>query len=164
MNIVRLDIRDRGTAEEIWALQHPAYRLEAALIGVSDLPPLRDTAESLQACGENFLGCLNDEDEIVGAVSYEREREEFCTICRLMVHPDYLRRGIGSMLLERLLSEEPQSLVWEVTAEIRNYPALALYERFGFERQDTLKPIPEIEMVRLVRLAVPENGKLSSPT
>jgi len=164
MNIVRLDIRDRGIAEEIWALQHPAYRLEAELIGVSDLPPLRDTVETLQGCGEMFLGCLNEEDELVGAVSYEREREGGCTICRLMVHPDHLRRGVGTMLLERLLSEEPPSLVWDVTAEVRNYPALALYERFGFERRETLKPIPGIEMVRLVRLSDPEKGKMPSPT
>ncbi|WP_167747103.1 GNAT family N-acetyltransferase [Cohnella luojiensis] len=151
MGIVSLDIRQRETAEEIWALQHPAYRLEAALIGVSDLPPLRDTIQSLQECGETFLGYRDSQGDLVGAVSCEKEKLEHYTICRLMVHPEHLRQGIGSLLMVRLLSEKPRNATWTVTAEVRNLPAIALYERFDFIRQETFKPIPSIEMLRLVR-------------
>lgn len=62
MEIKPLDIRLQEAAEEVWALQHPAYRVEAELIGVADLPPLRDTIQTLQSCGESFLGCWNEEE------------------------------------------------------------------------------------------------------
>lgn len=151
MGVVSIDIREREAAEEVWALQHRAYRIEAALIGVADLPPLQDTIQSLQDCGETFLGYRDDDGDLVGAVSFERDKAGHYTICRLMVHPDRLRRGIGSVLLEHLLSEHPHSFPWTVTAEIRNLPALALYERFGFIRLENFKPTLGIEMVRLIR-------------
>ncbi|RKP45798.1 GNAT family N-acetyltransferase [Cohnella endophytica] len=156
MEIISLDIKDRDTAEAIWALQHPAYRSEAALIGVTDLPPLRDTVESLQACGETFLGCRDEDGELNGAISYEQDSDsaepDHYTICRLMVHPDVHRQGIGRKLLDRLLSERPPGSRWTVTAEIRNTPALSLYGRFGFVARDSFKPIPDIELLRLVRM------------
>ncbi len=151
MEIQRFDIRLRESAEEVWALQHPAYRIEAALIGVADLPPLQDTIQTLQRCGESFLGCRNEEGELVGAVSYERDGPIRFTICRMMVRPDCMRQGIGAKLMDGVLAAEPPSSAWSVTAEIRNDPALRLYERYGFEREETFKPVPEITMVRLTR-------------
>jgi len=145
-------------AEEVWALQHPAYRAEAALIGVSDLPPLRDTIQSLRECGETFLGYREDNGDLVGAVSYEQEEEnELYTICRLMVHPDFHRQGIGRTLLQRLLHGEQvnQAITWTVTAEARNYPAIALYEGFGFVRLDSFEPMKGIKLIRLVRPVSP---------
>jgi len=153
MGIVELDIRKEDEAEEVWALQHPAYRLEAALIGVADLPPLQDTVQSLRNCGETFLGFRDDDGELVGAVSYEREGTGRNAICRMMVHPDYLRRGIASALLESLFASAPALTVWTVTAETRNYPAIALYERFGFVRETTFRPVPGIEMASMARPA-----------
>jgi ribosomal protein S18 acetylase RimI-like enzyme len=155
MSISSLDIRKREISEEVWALQHPAYRMEAALIGVANLPPLQDTVQTLQSCGESFLGFRNEDGELVGAVSYEREQSGRLAICRLMVHPDSIRRGIGTLLLQSLIDAESAETVWSVTAEVRNYPAIRLYERFGFERRETFKPIPGIELVRMLRSGVP---------
>ncbi|WP_239618431.1 GNAT family N-acetyltransferase [Cohnella mopanensis] len=152
MGIAVIEIKRREVAEEVWALQHPAYRIEAALIGVPDLPPLQDTIQSLQACGEIFIGFRNEEGELLGAVSYERERLGDLTICRLMVHPDYLRQGIATRMLEYLFSDQRNLCMWSVMAEIRNLPAIALYERLGFVRHETFKPIAGIEMVKLIRL------------
>jgi GNAT superfamily N-acetyltransferase len=152
MGIVSLHIKQQETAEEVWALQHPAYRVEAALIGVSDLPPLRDTVKSLQKCGESFWGYRDDDEgDLIGAISFVQEREAHYTICRMMVHPDFLRRGIGSLLMKHLLLGPPKFVTWTVTAEIRNLPALSLYESFGFIRSDTFEPIPGVTMQRLER-------------
>jgi ribosomal protein S18 acetylase RimI-like enzyme len=156
MEVVMLDIRDKETAEEIWALQHPAYRVEAELIGVSELPPLSDTVASIQACGETFLGCRDAQGDLVGAISYEKEKEKDgrFTICRVMVDPDYHRQGIGKQLVQRLLAEQPSGSLWSVTAEVRNIPAIGLYERFGFVSQDTFSPMQGIELLRLVRYPI----------
>ncbi len=151
MGITPLDITDPEAAEEVWAVQHPAYRLEAALIGVAKLPPLLDTIESLQACGETFWGYRSSERELAGVISWEKEREGYYTLCRLMVHPEFLRRGIGSLLVEHFLTELPKNSTALVTAEVRNQPAIALYKRFGFVHLDTFQPVPEITMLRLQR-------------
>ncbi len=151
MEITPLDIRQREAAEEVWALQHPAYRVEANLIGVADLPPLKDTIQTLQECGESFLGYRDEEGELIGAVSYERDGPDRLSICRVMVHPNAMRQGIGAKLLTEALAAEPAASTWGVTAEIRNSPALRLYEKFGFERKMTFSPVPEITMVQLIR-------------
>lgn len=149
MGIVSLDIKDRETAEEVWSLQHPAYRAEAALIGVLELPPLQDTIESLQCCGESFFGYRVPDGELAGAVSFEQEGDLQFTLCRLMVHPNYFRQGIGRLLVNHLLSQLPPAAKCNVTAEIRNVPALKLYERAGFVRTDMFQPVFDITMVRM---------------
>jgi ribosomal protein S18 acetylase RimI-like enzyme len=151
VHIVPIDVRKPDDAEEIWALQHPAYRAEAALIGVADLPPLRDTVESLRRSQETFVGCRLADGELIGAISYERSSEIEFEVCRLMVHPAYFRQGIGSLLLSNILASAPHSVAWTVTAEIRNFPALLLYEKHGFVRTETFRPTPDIEMVRFLR-------------
>ncbi len=61
MEITPLDIRQREAAEEVWALQHPAYRVEADLIGVADLPR-RKRCRWKDRCIQTIFG------EIVGEV------------------------------------------------------------------------------------------------
>lgn len=151
MTIQRLDLADAETAEELWAMQHAAYRQEAALIGVPDLPPLRDTVESLRTCGEVFYGYRGDDGVLAGAVSLEEEPGGRFAICRMMVDPERQRQGIGSRLLEHVLAELPVGREIEVTAEARNRPAIRLYERLGFEAEDTFHPDPRVSMIRFVR-------------
>lgn len=161
MEIKFIPIKLGDVAEEVWALQHAAYRIEAALIGVVDLPPLQDTILSLQASDETFFGAYTDENELIGAISFEADDQTgICTICRLMVHPDYHRRGVGSLLVEHLLSTHSRPTAWGVTAEIRNMPAIALYERYGFVRERIFTPQPGIELLWLVRKS--SNQKASS--
>ncbi|MFC5530840.1 GNAT family N-acetyltransferase [Cohnella yongneupensis] len=143
-----IPIEDKEAAEEVWALQHAAYRVEASLIGVAELPPLRDTIESLRASNERFYGLREADGELVGVISYEIGREGRHAICRLMVSPPFFRQGIGSSLLHGLLRCFP-SVRWSVTAEIRNLPALALYEKAGFVRKRTLQPAPGITLIEL---------------
>ncbi|WP_123039355.1 GNAT family N-acetyltransferase [Cohnella candidum] len=148
MNFKLLDLSDIEIAEELWALQHAAYRREAELIGVADLPPLRDTVQSLQQCGETFYGAVADDGTLAGAVSVEEESDGRRVVCRLMVHPEHFRQGIGGSLLRHAISEAPDR-VWNVTAEARNEPALRLYERAGFRSVGSFRPAPNIEMIQL---------------
>lgn len=148
MVIQRLDLSDAETAEELWALQHAAYRHEANLIGVADLPPLQDTVKTLQSCGETFYGYYADDGTLAGAVSTEHEPEGNLVICRMMVHPDHFRQGIGQSLVGHVLSVAPSGTEVSVTAEVRNMPAIRLYERCGFQAAGTLDPAPGITMIR----------------
>ena len=56
-------------------------------------------------------------------------------ITTLAVHPARRRRGLGSLLLSRLLGAAQARGAARVTLEVResNQPAQSLYEKFGFE-------------------------------
>lgn len=150
MKIEAINITDREEAEDVWALQHAAYRVEAALIGVADLPPLRDTADSLRKSEETFFGMRGPDGELAGAASIEPQEGGGYTLCRLMVHPDWFRRGIGSRLLNHVLALYPEA-PWTVTAADLNAPALALYAKAGFVPRESFEPSPGITLVRLER-------------
>ncbi len=63
------------------------------MIGTHEIPPLRDTAETLGRCGEAFYGYFA-EGRLVGAVPYKKQ-DDALDIHRLVVNPDHFRRGIG---------------------------------------------------------------------
>jgi len=157
VTIVALNLSQADIAEELWALQHAAYREEARLIGVavSELPPLQDTVLSLQACPETFYGYRTEDGGLVGAIAVEANANNNAAsaafvISRMMVHPEHFRQGIGRRLVEHALAQQPRA-AWEVTAETRNAPAIALYERCGFKRGESFRPAPNIEMIRFAR-------------
>jgi ribosomal-protein-alanine N-acetyltransferase len=91
----------------------------------------------------------------------------------LAVVPAFQRRGLGAALLEALIDEARDRRAGEVLLEVRadNAPALALYERHGFERiairrgyygsgrYDGL-----VLRRRLRRTPKASNGSASSPT
>ncbi|MEK1833044.1 hypothetical protein AAAC51_41440 [Priestia megaterium] len=53
--IKKLDNKNKEIATEILSIQISSYLVEAKIIDYYDLPPLRDTTDSLQECEETFL-------------------------------------------------------------------------------------------------------------
>ncbi|MBB3153404.1 GNAT superfamily N-acetyltransferase [Paenibacillus endophyticus] len=115
-------------------IQMPSYKVEAELIGFEELPPLKDTVETLIVCGEDFYGYYLD-SELCGAIAIKRE-EEIIDIHRLMVHPEHFRKGIAKELLlyvERLAGSED---VIVVATGTENVPAVSFYKQSGFVETD----------------------------
>ena len=92
-----LDITDRETARQVLELQLISYRVEAELTGFDGIPPLKDTVEMLQGCGETFMGFFREE-ALAGTVSYLLEGKVL-DIHRVMVHPRHQGKGYGRDLL-----------------------------------------------------------------
>ncbi|MCY7784839.1 GNAT family N-acetyltransferase, partial [Bacillus sp. S20C3] len=88
-----LQHKEDVTAREIIAVQQPAYIKEAELIGFDGIPALQETAKDIQASREQFAGYRKD-GRLIGVISYEKNMHHL-TICRLVVHPDGFRKGIG---------------------------------------------------------------------
>ncbi|MCM3788686.1 GNAT family N-acetyltransferase [Domibacillus sp. 8LH] len=145
--IERLHHGEEATAAEILALQIPAYKVEASLIGYDGIPHLNETVEMIKNSDEIFIGFLT-EGELCGFLSYKDE-DGSAFIQRLVVHPGHFHEGVASKLLTYFLQEESAGRTVLVTTGAKNEPARNLYKKFGFEELDTLLPEPGVELVLL---------------
>jgi 8-oxo-dGTP pyrophosphatase MutT (NUDIX family)/ribosomal protein S18 acetylase RimI-like enzyme len=128
----QIDLHVIMECAEVLDLQRKSYRIEADLIGTDEIPPLKETFEQLQDCGETFIGCYI-EGRLAGAISFKKDGEVI-DIYRMMVHPDFFRRGIAQKLIAQLEQVAYSEVIVSTGAE--NTPAVKLYEKLDFERQE----------------------------
>lgn len=124
--------REEQVARQILSVQIPSYKIEAQLIQFEGIPQLRDTIEDIMVSEETFIGSMEG-GKLIGFVSYT-ETAEVIDICRMVVHPDYFRRGIASSLLKYVLGLKKENQQVVVCTGAKNVPAIQLYERFGFTK------------------------------
>jgi GNAT superfamily N-acetyltransferase len=150
MSIRRLDITDPTEATDVLVLQRLAYRLEADLIGRDDIPPLLEEVTDLQRCGESFFGCFTA-DTLCGAIAY-KVTDGTLDLHRVMVHPDFLRRGIASRLVAFVEALEPGCRRVIVSTGSRNLPGRRLYARLGFHETGERAVTPDLWIVSCEKL------------
>jgi ribosomal protein S18 acetylase RimI-like enzyme len=137
-------------AAEILDLQRLAYQSEAAIYDDFTIPPLVETVEDLRSHFGTmvFLKAVEDAG-IVGSVRAYQEGPA-CCVQRLVVHPDYRRRGIGGHLLTRIEAEFPSAGRFELFTGHRSVNNVRLYERLGYR---IFKTEPVHDRLTLVFLA-----------
>lgn len=164
--IVPLSLQNADVVEQLWHLQHIAYRLEAIALGLQEYPPLADTFDSIRNSAQSYYGWMDDQKELRGAISVSsaphhsltmstsnprdhRENQEPYTIkiYRLMVHNDYLRQGIGRSLVQYIIDAYPEMDI-EVIAGAQNKPAISLYQSFGFEQRESYVVESGVRLIR----------------
>jgi ribosomal protein S18 acetylase RimI-like enzyme len=131
ITVSEVDLSDDRLAHDLLSVQVAAYAIEAAILDYPRLPPLFETIADLRASGERFLAAFAG-GELVGATSVTVS-DGSLDICRMVVSPAHMRRGIASRLLtfvEQL--RDGRSSITVSTGEA-NIPAIRLYERHGFE-------------------------------
>ncbi len=128
--IKKIDITNRKNAESVLTIQIPAYEMEAKIIGSYEIPPLKDTVDTLQQCGETFFGYYLNE-ELCGAISIKLEDDKV-DIHRLIVHPNHFRKGIAQTLLNFLEKNSNVKAV-KVATGSKNTPAVNFYKKNGFQ-------------------------------
>jgi ribosomal protein S18 acetylase RimI-like enzyme len=129
---MRIERAERGDLPEILRLQYLAYQSEAALFGTQDIPPLKQTPGEVEAEYERgiILKMLGESGTIIGSVrAYEKDGTAY--IGKLMVHPDYRRRGFGTRLLREIEACFPQCR-YELFTSTRSADNIALYVRNGY--------------------------------
>lgn len=124
---------ERGDLAEILQLQYLAYQSEAQLCGAQDIPPLKQTLEEVQ--GEYDSGLvlkLVCDGKIIGSVrAYEKDGTVF--IGKLMVHPDYRRKGFGKRLLNEI--ENSYKDKWyELFTSTKSVDNIRLYRSLGYSK------------------------------
>lgn len=154
-NIIELNLQDDSMIDELWALQHKAYRLEAELIGFRDIPPLMETRDMLRRSMEVFYGCLSEEYELLGAVAVAEESPGRLTITRMMIEPGHFRKGIASRLLNYVFERYNQMEQFIVSTGKKNTPAVSLYCKHGFLAYGSEEVAPGVVLIEFRR-----SGKL----
>jgi ribosomal protein S18 acetylase RimI-like enzyme len=153
--ITRLNLQDEYTLGELWSLQHKAYRLEAEMIGFNEIPPLMETRDMLKGSKEDFYGCFEDHEELMGAVAVLEESPGRLTVTRMMVNPDHFREGVAGSLLEYIFAHFTGMEQFIVSTGKLNIPAVTLYTKHGFLPVGVEEVAPGVELVEFHR-----NGRL----
>ena len=119
-------------AVSILELQKLAYRGEAAVYDDYSIAPLTQTLQNLRSefDAKTFLKAVIG-DRIVGSVrAYQINRT--CYVERLVVHPDFQRRGVGTKLLNRIEELFPAADRFELFTGHRSEDNIRLYSRLGY--------------------------------
>ncbi len=130
--IKNLKLGDSETAKRALLIQRLAYRIEADLIGFDGIPPLHETITDLRASDETFIGYYAEEHLLAGVISYLITAGTL-DIGRLVVHPDYFRRGIAQALVRHVEAISPDVRRIIVSTGRDNTPARAFYEKLGYQ-------------------------------
>jgi GNAT superfamily N-acetyltransferase len=67
------------------------------------LKDLDDISASYGNIGEAFFVGVDSHDVVVGTIAIKREDDRTALLRRVFVHPDYRRRQLGSMLMDRAI-------------------------------------------------------------
>ena len=126
---------DRATREDLEAilqLQYLAYQSEAELFGTQDIPPLKQTLDEVVREYEEgiILRMTDEQNRIIGSVR-AKEQDGTVYIGKLMVHPEYRRRGLGSALLTEIEKWYPGKR-YELFTSTRSVDNIRLYRKMGY--------------------------------
>ncbi len=128
--IKKIDITNPKLAAEVLQVQIPSYKIEAQIIHYDEIPPLKDSIETLQQCGEQFYGYYT-KDELSGVISFKIENRVL-DINRLFVHPKQFKKGIAQKLLDFIQDSMTGFDKIIVSTGSENLPAIKLYLKNGF--------------------------------
>lgn len=120
-------------AKAILNLQKLAYLSEAEIYKNKSIPPLTQTLEEIRAEFDNqiFLKALIDE-RIVGSVrAYQTEGT--CHIGRLVVHPKFQNRGIGTRLMNEIETCFDKAQRFGLFTGDNSERNLYLYHKLGYK-------------------------------
>jgi len=120
-------------ADVILDLQKLAYLSEAEIYNNDRIPPLTQTLEDIRAEFDNqiFLKALID-GRIVGSVRACRTAGT-CHIGRLIVHPDFQNRGIGTRLMNKIEGQFSAAERFELFTGDNSERNLYLYRKLGYK-------------------------------
>ncbi len=148
--IKKLNLNDIEIANKVLELQMASYRIEAEIIGFYDIPPLKDTIESLKACDEVFYG-YRVNDVLAGIVSF-KIIEKVLDIHRVAVHPQFFRMGVANKLINFIEGLENNINKIAVCTGKENLPAVNLYLKNGYKKTKDIEISKDIYITEFTKV------------
>jgi GNAT superfamily N-acetyltransferase len=141
-------------AVEILALQKLIYQSEAQIYNDWTIPPLLKTADEIrdEFNSHVFLKAVS-EHSIIGSVR-ACMMGTTCCICRLIVHPKWQNRGLGTRLINEVEIMHRDAARFELFTGSKSTGNLHLYYKLGYEefRREPLNS--QVELVYLEKIAI----------
>ena len=140
-------------AGEILDLQKIAYLDEARLYCDYEIPPLVQTLEQIMTDFQTHLylkAVLNG--LIIGSVR-GIQIADTCNIGRLIVHPEYQNRGIGTLLMISIETKFSGVARYELFTGNRSQKNLYLYGKLGYRITRTEALSSKVTLVFMEKLA-----------
>lgn len=126
-------------AEKILSLQKLSYISEAEIYNDYNIPPLRQTLEQVEnEFGSHIFLKAVECGEIVGSVRASNING-VCTIFKLIVHPDFQNRGIGTSLIKEIEALLCGCGSFEIFTGHKSERNIYLYKKLGYEVYKTEK-------------------------
>jgi len=146
MEIQKADVKD---AREILDLQKLAYQSEAAIYDDYTIAPLTQSLDGIEADLQRqvFLKASAN-GKIVGSVrGYVRDGT--CFIGRLIVHPDWQNRGIGTRLMNEIEEHFHRARRYELFTGEKSERNRYLYQKLGYRIVRTERLTERVAIVYL---------------
>jgi len=130
MEILLADIED---LEQILYLQKLAYKSEAKIYEDYGIPPMTQSIEEIrdEFTSHVFLKTVY-ENSIIGSVRAYFD-DNSCFIGRLIVHPEFQEKGIGTKLMNAMEAHFSEVQRYELFTGTKSTKNICLYKRMGYK-------------------------------
>lgn len=146
-------------AGEILELQKKSFESEARLYNDYNIEPLKETRDQFLAeMGRNVILKAELDGKIIGSVRGIRVDKGGCYIGRLIVHPDYQNRGIGTRLMTEIEHMFRNCRAYELFTGERSEKNITLYRKLGYRIEGTKKLSDHVTAVQMVKINQTWNG------
>jgi GNAT superfamily N-acetyltransferase len=144
---IRISVAESGDLEQILALQKIAFLSEAALIDDYSIPPLHQDIADIRDEFRRFLFLKAESGgQIVGSVR-AGILDGTGLIQKLVVHPEFQNRGIGSLLLLGIEQSFPDAVRFELFTGRESIQNHVFYTRRGYRAFREMKVSDKLMLV-----------------
>jgi len=135
--------------EEILALQKLAYQSEAAIYEDYDMAPMKQTLPQIKEDFINQVFLKEERDSrIIGSVR-AYEKDGVCHIGRLIVHPAYANKGVGTALLYAMEEQFALCGTYRLFTGHKSAKNLQFYQSRGYREVSREKINEKLTLVYL---------------
>lgn len=139
-------------AEEILSLQKLSYISEAEIYKDFNIAPLIQTLEEIKRdFGNQVFFKAIIEGKIIGSVR-AFAKEDSCYIGRLIVHPDFQNRGIGTELINKIEEVFNLRRRFELFTGHKSEKNIHIYQKLGYKIFKTKKITDNINFIYMEKI------------
>ncbi len=151
---MKIEQASASDLEQILELQKISYTSQAELYNDFSIPPMTQTIQEMHDdfSYKKFLKAVEN-DAIIGSVR-AFEKDGTCHIGRLMVHPSFQNKGIGSSLVHEIENTFGACKRFELFTGSKSEKNILLYQKIGYKIFKTEKINENVSLVYLAKLSI----------